>query len=168
MVTHVFNAMSPLHHRTPGLAGVALVDERVHVGLIADGAHVHPLVLELVRRTAGARTVLVTDATPLADAAAGVRREMAGVPIVRGADGAAHTPDGHLAGSTLMLDDAVRTWPTMTAATLSEALLAATEAPAAAARLPTATGPDAPANLVVLNHAGMVQRVMLRGDWHYR
>ena len=64
MVTHVFNAMPALDHRAPGLLAVALVDTRVHVSLIADGIHVHPLALELVRATKGPRAVLVTDATP--------------------------------------------------------------------------------------------------------
>jgi hypothetical protein len=59
MVTHVFNAMGPLHHRAPGLAGVALVDERVRVGVIPDARHVDPIVLELVRRCAGDRVALV-------------------------------------------------------------------------------------------------------------
>ena len=57
-VTHVFNAMAPLGHRAPGLAGVALADARALVGVIADGLHVDPLVLELVRRTAGPRAIL--------------------------------------------------------------------------------------------------------------
>lgn len=162
LVTHVFNAMAPLHHRAPGLAGVALVDERVHVSVIADGVHVDPIVLELVRRAAGARTVLVTDATPAAGAPAG-RYAMAGVPIERGADGAAHTPDGRLAGSTLTLDEAVRSWVAMTSASLAEALFAAGEAPAAAARLHHAAG--SPADLVALDRAGSVRRVMLGGRW---
>ncbi len=47
---------------SPGLAGAALLDERVRVSVIADGVHVHPLALELVRRMAGARTALGFDA----------------------------------------------------------------------------------------------------------
>jgi N-acetylglucosamine-6-phosphate deacetylase len=160
LVTHVFNAMGPMHHTAPGLAGLALVDERVHVCVIADGVHVHPLVLELVRRAAGERVVLVTDATPAAGSSGG-RYEMAGVPIERRADGAAHTADGRLAGSTLTLDDAVRNWTTMTKATLAEALRAATAGPLAATRL----HPDPPADLVLLDGAGTVRRVMRAGRW---
>src|SRR6185503_5852080 len=40
MVTHLFNAMAPMHHRAPGLAGLALADPRLAAGLIADGVHV--------------------------------------------------------------------------------------------------------------------------------
>lgn len=164
LVTHVFNAMAPLHHRAPGLAGVALVDKRVRVAVIADGVHVHPLVLELVRRAAGERTVLVSDATPATAAPPG-RHEMAGVRIERAADGAARTADGRLAGSTLTLDEAARNWCSMTAATTAEAHFAASEAPAAAGRLPAAMSPGAPADLVLLDRGGGVRRVMRRGHW---
>jgi N-acetylglucosamine-6-phosphate deacetylase len=164
LVMHAFNAMAPLHHRAPGLVGVALVDDRVRVAVIADGRHVHPLVLELVRRAAGSRTALITDATPAAAAPPG-HYEMAGVVISRAADGVARTPDGRLAGSTLTLDDAVRNWCALTAATPAEALFAASEAPAAAAGLPAVTSADASADLVLLDRGGAVRRVMRRGRW---
>jgi N-acetylglucosamine-6-phosphate deacetylase len=157
LATHVFNAMTPLLHRAPGLAGVALLDERVHVTVIADGIHVDPLALELVRRAAGRRVALITDATPAADAPAG-RYAMAGM-LVEAAGGAARTRDGELAGSTLTLDAAVRNWGAMTEATLAEALFAAGEAPRAAAGLGEA------ADLVLLDRSGFVRRVLRRGAW---
>lgn len=61
-VTHVFNAMAPLHHRAPGPAGVALGDDRLWVTLIADGEHVDPTVVRIVERATGERLVLVSDA----------------------------------------------------------------------------------------------------------
>ena len=167
LVTHVFNAMAPLHHRAPGLAGLALVDDRVRVTVIADGQHVDPLVLELVRRSARARTVLVTDATPATGAPAG-SYEMAGVVIAREHDGPARTEDGRLAGSTLVLDEAVRRWGRMTGATPAESIFAASEAPAAAASLPVAASVGAPADFVLLDAEGRVRRVMSRGRWHER
>ena len=93
LVTHAFNAMAQLRHREPGLVGLALVDDRVRVAVIADAMHVDPLVLELVRRAAGVRTVLVTDATPAAVAPPG-RYEMAGVPISAGPTGRRAPPAG--------------------------------------------------------------------------
>jgi N-acetylglucosamine-6-phosphate deacetylase len=157
LVTHVFDAMPPLHHRAPGLAGAALLDGRVWVPAIADGVHLHPLVLELVRRAAGRRALLVTDATPAAGLGGGSYR-MAGIEIEL-RDGAARTPDGTLAGSALMLDGAVRNWATMTEASLAEALHAAGDGPRAAAGL------QACADLVVLDADGIVRRVMHRGAW---
>jgi len=59
MATHLFNAMPPLHHRRPGLIGALLVSQAA-LGVIADGVHVDPLVVELVLRCAGTdRVVLV-------------------------------------------------------------------------------------------------------------
>ena len=49
-VTHLFNAMAPLHHREPGLAGAALADERLTADLICDGAHVHPAVVRVAAK----------------------------------------------------------------------------------------------------------------------
>lgn len=164
LVTHVFNAMAPLHHCAPGLAGVALVDGRVRVSVIADGVHVDPLVLELVRRATGPRAVLVSDATPLAGAGSAAALAMAGVPITRSDDGAARTPDGRLAGSTLTLDAAVRRWRALTTASLAEALHAAGEAPAAALGRPVMV-PGAPADLVLVDSSGAVRRTMRGGRW---
>jgi len=60
--THLFNAMPPFEHRRPGAVGALLADERVTVGVIADGIHLDPLVLALVARAAVGRVSLVSDA----------------------------------------------------------------------------------------------------------
>ena len=164
MITHAFNAMAPLRHREPGLVGVALADRRLLVSVIADGVHIDPLVLELIRRAAADRVVLVSDSTPAAAAGPGGYR-MAGVAIERTPDGEVRTADGKLAGSSLTLDEAVRSWASLTGATLAEAIHAATELPAAAIGLNLALEPGAPADLVVLDEAGNVRRVMRRGRW---
>jgi N-acetylglucosamine-6-phosphate deacetylase len=63
VATHLFNAMPPLHHRTPGPIAALLADPRVTLELIADGVHLHPALLDLVRAAAGPeRIALVTDA----------------------------------------------------------------------------------------------------------
>jgi N-acetylglucosamine-6-phosphate deacetylase len=164
MVTHVFDAMAPLDHREAALPGVALVDERVRVGVIADGVHVDPLVLELVRRAAGGRVVLATDSTPAAAAPPG-RYPMAGIAVAADPAGGARASDGTLAGSTLTLEAAVRAWATMTGATVAEALAAASEEPAAALGLPAPLAPGSPADLVELTEGGEVRRTMLAGRW---
>jgi N-acetylglucosamine-6-phosphate deacetylase len=164
MVTHVFDAMTPMHHRAPGLAGSALVDPRVRVGIIADGHHVGPIVLELVRRAAGRRVVLVSDASPAAAAPQG-RYSIGGVALVRGPDGVARTPDGVLAGSAILLDDAVRTWTSLTEATLAEAIAAASDGPAAAIALARPLAVGSRADLVLMDRDGRVLRVMHGGAW---
>lgn len=96
-VTHLFNAMSGLHHREPGLAGYALYDDTLYVEVIADMAHVHPAVLRLVLMCKPPdRVILVSDS--LAPA------KTPGVPET----GPMYMPDGlTLAGSGISLADAV-------------------------------------------------------------
>lgn len=64
MVTHAFNAMPSLHHREPGLLGAAIVDPEVYCGLIADGQHVSPMMIDLLLRASRyeAGIFLVSDA----------------------------------------------------------------------------------------------------------
>ncbi len=159
MVTHLLNAMGPLHHRAPGLVGVALADPRPALGLIADGVHVDPLVLGLVSRLAGDRVVLVSDASP---AAAGGRvATFAGVRL----DAEGRAPDGHPAGSLRLLDDDLRIWCAAAGRGLGAALAAATGRPAALLGRPAPLSPGAPADLVELDADGGLRRVMVAGSW---
>jgi N-acetylglucosamine-6-phosphate deacetylase len=164
MVTHVFNAMAPLHHRVPGPAGAALVDDRLALGVIADGHHVDPRVLELIRRAAGDRVVLVSDASPAAAAPPG-SYVFAGREIVRTDDGEVRDSEGRLAGSGALLDDILVTWLACTRATLADAIAAATTWPASVAGLAPALTEGARADLVELRGDGSVARVMRGGRW---
>jgi N-acetylglucosamine-6-phosphate deacetylase len=165
MVTHIFNAMTPIHHRETRLPGAALTDERLLVSVLADNVHVAAPALELVRRAAGDRVVLVSDATPGAAAPPG-RYTMSGVEIVRHEDGSIRTPDGRLAGSGLTLDAHVRGWASLTSATLGEAIRAATEVPASLIGRSARLDRCAPADLVLLDRrSAEVVRVMRRGRW---
>jgi N-acetylglucosamine-6-phosphate deacetylase len=127
-VTHLFNAMTPFHHREPGLAGVALVDERASVGLIADGVHVHPDVVALAQRCLGERLVLVTDAVAALGAPPGAQK-LGRSDITLRADGIRRA-DGTLAGSDLSLDAAVRNLVAFCGCEPDVALHAASAAPA--------------------------------------
>lgn len=147
MVTHVFNAMVPMLHRAPGLAGVALTDRRVRVGVIADGHHVDPVVLRVIRRAAGARVRLVSDASAPAGAPPG-DYVLAGTAVVSDGERVV-TRDGVLAGSAVLLDEAARRWSRFTGAS----------SPRGGLR------PGAPADLVVRAADGRAERVMRRGCW---
>ncbi|KUG53370.1 N-acetylglucosamine-6-phosphate deacetylase [Serinicoccus chungangensis] len=128
VVTHLFNAMRPLHHRDPGPVVAALADPRLAVELIVDGVHVHPDVVELTVRSTLSRIVLVSDA--MAGAAAADGRYRLGPMDVEVVDGVARTLDnGSIAGSTLTLDRAVRTGVAAGVARCA-ALLSATWGPA--------------------------------------
>lgn len=129
--THIFNAMSPLTSRAPGVVGAALTSQHSFAGLIADGVHVHPANLKLVARLLGPeRTVLVSDAMPTMGSAQdwfmlkGEKIEARGLTC--------YTPDGVLAGSNLSLLDGVRTMVSQGGASLEDALTMASLAPARA------------------------------------
>ena len=129
LITHLYNAMRPFQHREPGSVGAALTDDRLIVGLIADGVHAHPAALALARRAKGwERVVLVTDAVAAAGQPPGTY-QLGGAPVV--SDGvSARRPDGTLAGSTLTLDRAVRVMIERAGARPEEALSMATQVPA--------------------------------------
>lgn len=126
-VTHLFNAMGPLHHRGPGVAAAVLAEDRLSCDVIADGAHVHPAWLRVAARVKGERLLLITDRV---DPPAGAARWADGGTVTT--DGSAwRLADGRLAGSHLALHDAVRhcvAWRVMP--THHDALRAATLAPA--------------------------------------
>jgi N-acetylglucosamine-6-phosphate deacetylase len=125
LVTHCFNGMGPLHHREPGLVGVALTDDRLAVSLIADLVHVHPAAIALAFRAKGpGRVVLVTDAVAWA-------RGTVGEAVHVSFDGVApRLADGTLAGSALTMDTAVRNVIEHCGVSLLDAIHAATTTPA--------------------------------------
>lgn len=139
-VTHLFNAMPPLDHREPGLAGAALADPRVTIGLIPDGLHVHPALVRIVAEAVGAeRLAIVTDAIAALGMPPGRHRlaardvEVADEPAAHGArhGRSARLEDGRLAGSVLSMDDAVGNLAAFTGWTEPEAAICATRTPAA-------------------------------------
>jgi N-acetylglucosamine-6-phosphate deacetylase len=152
--THLFNAMAPLHHRDPGLVGVALTDERLAVGVIVDGLHVDPLVVALAARSLGPRLTLVTDAVAALGMPPG--RWALGEIEATADDEGVRLADGTLAGSLLSLNRAVANLVTFTGARLDEALGAATGAPADLLGLGGERGtiaPGAAGDLVLLDVA---------------
>jgi len=101
-VTHLFNAMGPLHHRDVGIAGQVLDDDRFTCSLIVDGAHVHPVMVRNAFRILGPdRTVLVTDATAAAGRPDG-DYQLAGKRLIA-KDGVVRDTAGRLAGSALTM-----------------------------------------------------------------
>lgn len=130
-VTHLFNAMRPLHHREPGLPGAALEDPRVRVGLIVDGVHLHPAAVRMVWNLKPPKLIaLVTDAMAAAGDAPSTARY--GEIVVDREAGTARLPDGTLAGSILTMDQALRNLVQMTECSPSEALQCVSTTPAAA------------------------------------
>ncbi len=124
LVTHLFNGMSGVDHRAPGVAAAALVDDRVTASVIADLVHVHPEVVQLAFRCKPrGKIVLVTDAV----AWRGDHVSNMGIHH----DGTAPClADGTLAGSALTLDRAVANVVRSGGVDLVDAVFAASTAPA--------------------------------------
>jgi N-acetylglucosamine-6-phosphate deacetylase len=129
MVTHLFDAQRPLHHREPGVVGMALADSRFTSGLIADLHHVCAQACVIAFAAAPGRVYLVTDAAACAGMPPG-RYVLGGEPIElpAPAGGPPVRADGTLAGSALRMDAAV--------ANMVRAGIGLTDAVAAATRIP--------------------------------
>ena len=164
--THLFNAMTGVDHRTPGLAVAALTDDAACVELIADGHHVHPALWPIIRRTKPAnRLILVSDA--VSQAGMGDGRTTVGGLEVEVRDGRVTLAGTTtLAGSVIALDTAVRNL-VREGAGLTDAIAAAAANPAAllgeADRGRIAPGRRA--HLVDLDDDLRVRRVMRGSGW---
>jgi len=161
-VTHLFNAMRPLGHRDPGIAGAALVREDVIVQVILDGHHLADETAKVVWRTAAGRVALVTDAIAATGNGDGNCR-LGGVEIeVR--NGVARRADGVLAGSVVTMIEAVRSLHGL-GASLVDAIAAATSVPARIVREPGlgVLRPGGVADVVVLDDRLEILRVLRAG-----
>ena len=107
MITHLFNAQRGLGHREPGVAGQALSDPRLTLGLIADLHHVVGEVCAIVMRAAPGRVALVTDAIAAAGMPPG-HYELGGIEVGIAENDVPRNMNGTIAGSALTLDRAVR------------------------------------------------------------
>ena len=164
--THLFNAMTGVDHRSPGLAVAALLEDDAYVELIADGHHVRESVWPLIVRAKPAdRLILVSDGVSFGGttARAGL---LGGLEVVIDGDRCVLVDGGNLAGSVIALDTAVRN--------LAHSGLGLPRAVAAATREPLALlgvtdrgrlEPGLRADLVELDDNLHVRRVMRGGRW---
>lgn len=131
--THLFNAMTPFHHRDPGVVGAALVSPECTVELIADGQHVHPVVLQTFARLMPDRVVLVTDAMRATGLGPGNYKLYDYDVTVD--EATVRLADGTLAGSTLTMIRALQNMVELAGLPLEQAVTLATEIPARILRL---------------------------------
>jgi N-acetylglucosamine-6-phosphate deacetylase len=105
---HMFNAMTGLHHREPGVVGATLTDPRIVAEVIADGVHVHPAAIQLLTQTKTAgNLLLITDAIAAAGLGDG-NYNLGGLDVTVRDNVARLTHGNNLAGSTLTMIDAFR------------------------------------------------------------
>lgn len=129
-VTHLFNAMNPLHHRKPGLPGAALAHPQMVCSLIADGLHVHPEVAALAFRVFSPdRLYLVTDAIAAAGAELG-EYPLATRRVYLDTSGISTLENGTFAGSVLAMDEAFRNILAFTGCTVPEGVRMVSTTPA--------------------------------------
>ncbi|WP_167043001.1 N-acetylglucosamine-6-phosphate deacetylase [Salinibacterium sp. ZJ454] len=165
MLTHAFNAMPGIHHRSPGPVVAAFEDDRVIIELILDGLHVHPDVASLAFLSAAGRVALVTDAMAAAGAEDGHYRLGSlnvtvrdGLAVLSGTD--------TMAGSTLTQDAALRTAVNRVGVDPRAAVEALTRTPARAIGVDDRFGILAPgyaADAVLLDASWQVQQVWANG-----
>ncbi|MER5574767.1 N-acetylglucosamine-6-phosphate deacetylase [Streptomyces massasporeus] len=168
VATHLFNAMPPLGHRSPGPITALLEDERITVELINDGTHLHPAALQLAFHHAGAgRVAFITDAMDAAGFGDG--RYWLGPLEVEVADGVARlVEDGTIAGSTLTQDRAFKRAVTVDGLSVEDAVTALSANPARLLGMADTIGslePGKYADLLILDSAYELKGVMRRGEW---
>ena len=133
MATHLFNAMSPIHHRFPGAMVATMTDDRVTAGLIPDAVHAHPATVRLALRAKGHdRIAVVSDMMAAAGLGSGTYNLGGQQVFVEGKRAA--LGDGTLAGSMLTMDEAVRNLVEWGDVSTAEALHMCTAVPASVLR----------------------------------
>jgi N-acetylglucosamine-6-phosphate deacetylase len=163
--THLFNAMPPFEHRSPGPVGAAFISNEATAELIADGIHIHPAVLRMATQAMAGRVTLVTDAV-----------RACGMPDgnytlydqqITLAEGAARLADGTLAGSVLTMMDAVRNMVELAGVPLDAVIPLATEVPAHVIGVGTTKGRieiGYDADFVAITPKLDISRVFVRGE----
>lgn len=165
VVTHLFNAMSQLQNREPGLVGAAMSDARVSAGLIADGVHVHPAAMRIAldAKQGSDAIFLVTDA--MAPAGTTVASFALNGRTIRRENGRLTLPDGTLAGADLDFPRALRVLTRDVGVPLDRALAMATRIPAQVGRIADSFGTLAPGRRADFVHLddGLHLRAVWRG-----
>jgi N-acetylglucosamine-6-phosphate deacetylase len=164
--THLFNAMSGLGSRTPGMVGAALESQETWCGLIVDGHHVHPATAKIaIKAKPRGKVLLVTDAMPPVGMADDASFELFGTKVIRQGD-RLNATTGELAGCVLDMVGAVNNSVAMLGLPHSEALRMAALYPAQYLGLGEHLGlvkAGYQADLVLLNEANQVSRTYIAG-----
>ncbi len=169
-VTHTFNAMRELHHREPGVVGAALTSPELTVEVIADGVHIHPVVLKILTKIKkGEEIVLITDAMRAAGLKDGTY-DLGGQEVIV-VKGQARLKDGTLASSVLTMDKAVKNMVNKVGIQLPKAIQMASFNPARSIGIDDKKGslePGKDADIVILNKNLETELTIVAGKIVYR
>ncbi len=163
--THLFNRMTPLTHRKPGVVGAVLESEEVAAELISDGIHVHPAAMRAaIAAKSASRMMAITDGTSGSGMPPGSRTTLGGRPITIG--DVARLDDGTLAGSVLTMDRAFARLTTLAGLSPVDAALMTSTTPARELGLHGhgVIAPGAVADLVVLDATYNVVQTWVGGE----
>ncbi len=153
LITHLFNAMGPLHHRKPSLIGELLAEQKVPYSMIADALHVHPTIMKMTYNAHPKGAILISDAMAAMGLSDG--NYLLGNQEVTVKNSKATLRDKEtLAGATLPLARCVANWQRATSCPLDEAIEAATSRPAKLLGINNRLGtlqPGAEARLITLD-----------------
>jgi N-acetylglucosamine-6-phosphate deacetylase len=152
-VTHLYNAMSPLHHREPGLAGAAMEDEKIIASIIPDGYHVDYAAIRIAKKIMGERLYAITDAVTNTDKGY-YKHQPAGDK---------YEADGILSGSALTMSKALNSLVHKAGIELSEALRMCSLYPARVLRIDNHLGKIEKgygADLVILDESLQVRETI--------
>jgi N-acetylglucosamine-6-phosphate deacetylase len=176
-ITHLFNAMRPLHHRNPGIFGLlgtaSSSVRKPYFGIIADGIHLHPTSIKIAWNAHPDGLILVTDAMRLAGMPDGTYDWTNGSRIIKEGTLLTLEENGKIAGSSIQLVDCVTNFLNWTGASVPEALKAVTETPARMLGMEEVKGTlneGADADLVVLDLqevAGMEKKLVVDQVWKF-
>lgn len=168
-ITHIFNAMPPIHHRQPGLIGAAF-DSDITCELIADNIHVHPVMQRLLLKVKGTeKIILITDA--MRAGLLGEGKYDLGGQTVFVKDNEARLSDGVIAGSVLTLNKAVYNFMNNTGLSLDKAVQLVTINPARLLGLEKSKGSIAAgkdADIVLFDQDIQVKAAFVGGKLTYR
>ncbi len=167
-VTHMFNAMKPIHHRNPGVAIAALLREELKIQLIADTYHVHPATMEfLIKSKTPKGIVLITDSIRVGGMHEGEQTQFSDQKVTLSGDKAV-MDDGTIAGSTLTLNKAIKNIIETTGLKITDAVRMATVNAAKVIKLDKGIlSSGKPADFVVLDKDLNVEMTIMKGEIRY-
>lgn len=169
-VTHTFNAMRGLHHREPGVVGAALTSPELTLEIIADGIHIHPIVLKIITQIReDEKIVLITDSMR----ATGIKEgtyDLGGQEVTVN-KGQARLKNGTLAGSVLTMDKSVKNMVNKVDISLPKAIQMASFNPARSIGVENRKGslePGKDADIVILNKNLETELTIVAGKVVYK
>ena len=167
-VTHMFNAMKPIHHRNPGVATAALLRDELKIQLIADTYHVHPATMELLIKSKTPKgIVLITDSIRVGGMHEGEQTQFSDQKVTLSGDKAV-MDDGTIAGSTLTLNKAIKNIIETTGIKITDAVRMATVNAAKVIKLDKGIlSSGKPADFVVLDKELNVEMTIMKGEIRY-